>query len=143
MTSPSKAKGNAYEREIVKAAQAVGLEAKRAWGSNGTALGHTAEVDLVIGDQRIQAKRRARLPKSIHLADDTLCRIVEESELPTFLRIPEGCDAVVCREDRGESLVITRVIAGAAVEPSKALLMRLGNYLTGLLIVLGAKPVNE
>jgi hypothetical protein len=45
MSHPNKVKGTGYEREIVKAAQAVDLLAKRAWGSNGEALGFSKEVD--------------------------------------------------------------------------------------------------
>lgn len=86
MTSKSKQKGNTYESELVKQAIAKGLESKRAWGSNGQSLGFAAEVDLLIGNQKIQAKRRKKLPN--------------------YLQIPDSCDAVICREDRGKSLVI-------------------------------------
>lgn len=90
MTHPSKAKGNAYERELVQAAQAAGLEAKRAWGSNGQALGHHDEVDLVVAGKRIQAKRR----KSI----------------PAWLSLTANVDAVAVREDRGETVVLVPLL---------------------------------
>ena len=48
MTHPSKVKGNNYERELVKEAQAKGLEAERAYASNGKALGECEEVDLIV-----------------------------------------------------------------------------------------------
>lgn len=86
MTSPSKAKGNTFEREIVEAAKLVGLEAKRAWGSNGAALGEAEEVDCLIGTVRVQCKRRAALPQ--------------------YLQIPTGCDIVAMRQDRGDTLVL-------------------------------------
>ena len=38
MSSPSKRKGNAFERELVNTAKDWGLEAQRAWGSNGQSL---------------------------------------------------------------------------------------------------------
>ena len=91
MPSPSKAKGNRFEREIVNKAVQSGLTAKRAWGSNGASLGMHEEVDLVIGKEpeiKIQAK----------------CR----KSLASFLQPTEHVDAVVCKQDRGETLIILR-----------------------------------
>ena len=91
MPSPSKQKGNRFEREIVNRAVQSGLTAKRAWGSNGASLGMHEEVDLVIGKEpeiKIQAK----------------CR----KKLDTFLQPTEHVDAVVCKQDRGETLIILR-----------------------------------
>ena len=57
MPSKSKAKGNRFERQIVKDIEKAGKEAKRAWGSNGAALGMHEEVDVLIDtDFKIQAK---------------------------------------------------------------------------------------
>jgi hypothetical protein len=86
MTHPSKAKGNNFERELVKQAVESGLTAERAYASNGRALGEAETVDVLIAQKRIQAKRRKKL------AD--------------FLQLPEGCDAVVIRQDRGDSMVL-------------------------------------
>ena len=91
MPSPSKAKGNRFEREIVNKAIQSGLTAKRAWGSNGAALGMHEEVDLVIGKEpeiKIQAKCRRKLA--------------------SYLIPSEHVDAVVCKQDRGEVLIILR-----------------------------------
>ena len=88
MTHPSKRKGNEFEREIVNSARARGLIAERAYASNGRALGESEAVDVVVNGLRIQAKRRAKLPK--------------------YLQIPDGADAVVVRQDRGETLVLLR-----------------------------------
>ena len=91
MPSPSKQKGNRFEREIVNKAIQSGLTAKRAWGSNGVALGAHEEVDLIIGKEpriKVQAKCRKKL------AD--------------FLQPSEHVDAVVCKQDRGETLIILR-----------------------------------
>ena len=82
----SKNKGHGFERELVQKAKAFGLEAERAYASNGRALGETEAVDAIVGGARIQAKRR----KSI----------------ASFLQIPAGADAVVFREDRGTALVL-------------------------------------
>ena len=91
MPSPSKATGNRFEREIVNKATQSGLSAKRAWGSNGASLGMHEEVDLIIGKDpviKIQAK----------------CR----KSLASFLQPTEHVDAVVCKQDRGETLIILR-----------------------------------
>jgi len=86
MANPSKAKGCGFERELVQQATDSGLEAKRAWGSNGEALGCHATVDLVIEDQKLQAKRR----KSV----------------PAWLGMSEHVDAVVVRADYQEAVVL-------------------------------------
>lgn len=88
----NKRRGFGYEGELVKEALAAGLDARRAWGSNGESLGHHAEVDLVVSGQRIQAKRR--------------------KALSSFLKPSEHVDAVVTRWDakpgerRPESLAV-------------------------------------
>lgn len=88
MPSPSKAKGNRFERAIVTKAKEVGVVARRAWGSNGVALGEHEEVDCLIAGYKIQAK----------------CR----KKLASFLLPSEHVDAVVCKQDRGETLIILR-----------------------------------
>ena len=90
MTHPSKVKGNTYERELVILFKSYGIECKRAWGSNGQSLGLHEEVDVLAqGDLRIQAKRRKNIAK--------------------WLKPSEYVDAVVVREDRGESYIILRL----------------------------------
>ena len=90
MPSPSKAKGNRFEREIVNKLTSLGITAKRAWGSNGAALGMHEEVDVLVGSSfKIQAK----------------CR----KKIASFLIPTEHVDAVICKEDRGEMLIIMRL----------------------------------
>jgi len=86
MPHPSKRKGNRFERALVNAARNAGLDAERAYASNGRSLGHAEAVDLTIGPWRIQAKRR----KSV----------------ANYLQPPDGCDVVAIREDRGDPLVV-------------------------------------
>jgi len=86
MPNASKRKGNAYERELVNQAIASGLDAKRAWGSNGESIGEHAEVDLVVEGFKIQAKRRAKLP--------------------SYLKPSEHVDAQAIREDHGETQIV-------------------------------------
>lgn len=88
MSHPSKVKGNSFERELVAAAKDAGLDAQRAWGSNGASLGKHPEVDLTIDVYDIQAKRRKKLP--------------------AYLQVPECCDAVIFRQDRGDTLVLMK-----------------------------------
>jgi Holliday junction resolvase len=89
MGSKSKQKGSRFEREIVHMIEAHGMDAKRAWGSNGRSLGWHEEVDVLMGkDYKIQAKCRRKLA--------------------TFLQPTEHVDAVVCKQDRGETLIILR-----------------------------------
>jgi len=86
MANRARTKGFGYERELVHYFQQSGIPAKRAYASNGEALGHHATVDVLAGGKRIQAKRRARIA--------------------AWMKPSEYQDAVVVREDRGESLVI-------------------------------------
>ena len=87
MPSKSKTKGNNFERIIVNMAKTLGIKAKRAWGSNGAAMGQHEEVDVLLAtDFKIQAKCRKKL------AD--------------FLLPNEHVDAVVCKQDYGETLII-------------------------------------
>ena len=82
-------KGNAFEREVVRLFESYKVECKRAWGSNGQSLGLHEEVDcLAEGDLRIQAKRRKKIAE--------------------WLKPSEVVDAVVVKEDRGETYIILR-----------------------------------
>ena len=86
MTHPSKRKGNGFERELVQFFLVSGIHAKRAYASNGESLGHHATVDVVAAGKRLQAKRKGRIA--------------------AWLKVSEHQDAVVVREDRGETYVV-------------------------------------
>ena len=86
MSSPSKRKGNAFEREVVNQAGKFGLKAIRAYASNGMSLGEAEDVDVKIEDLKGQCKRRKRIAQ--------------------WLKPPESCDIALVREDRGETYVI-------------------------------------
>lgn len=88
MSHPSKTKGNGFERELVDKAKLFGLEAKRAYASNGLALGQAETVDLMVSTCRIQAKRRKKIAADF--------------------KVPDGADVVVFREDRGETFALLR-----------------------------------
>ncbi len=62
MAHPSKAKGNRFERLVVNITKDEGIPAKRAYGSNGQALGCHEEVDVLINDTiKVQCKTRKRI----------------------------------------------------------------------------------
>lgn len=90
MASPSKAKGNGFEREIVHALEAAGIPARRAWGSNGQSLGTASDVDILAktprGEVALQCKRRAKTP--------------------AYLHVPPPCKAVIFRQDHDVPLVL-------------------------------------
>lgn len=83
-----KRKGSQFERDVVNTAKAGGIDAKRAYASNGEALGHAADVDCLIGEYRVQCKRR--------------------KQLPAYLIPSETVDAVVAKADFGETLIVMR-----------------------------------
>ncbi len=86
MSSPSKRKGNAFEREVVNQAREFGLKSVRAYASNGISLGEAEDVDIKIERIKGQCKRRKRIAQ--------------------WLKPPESCDIALVREDRGETYVI-------------------------------------
>lgn len=86
MPSKSKSKGNALERQIVNKGIKAGFTSKRGWGSVGFSLGKDKDVDLMIGEYCIQAKSRKKI------AD--------------YLLIPDSCDFVVFKQDRGPMLAL-------------------------------------
>ena len=86
MTHPNKIRGNTYERELTNQAKKLGLDAVRAYASNGLSLGKCEAVDLIIEGVTIQAKRR--------------------KQLAAYMMIPDNVDIVVMRGDREESLAV-------------------------------------
>ena len=93
MPHPSKRKGNTFERELVRAFEAAGLRAQRAWGSDGRCLttdagaGCTSDVDLLVeGGLKVQAKRRRSVAQ--------------------YLKPPEGAHLNIVREDRAGALAV-------------------------------------
>ena len=89
MASKSKAKGNRFEHECVAKLKELGFKSVvRAWGSNGLALGHTEDVDILADDIKIQCKVRKTTPKWLELGN---------------------CDMVLFKQDRGEIFVIQKL----------------------------------
>jgi Holliday junction resolvase len=85
LPNKSKAKGNRFEKQLVDAAKAAGLEAVRAWGSNGKALGHHEEVDIVLHGYKVQAKSRAKLPDYIKPNENVDVQIIKADRESPFV----------------------------------------------------------
>jgi len=90
MPSTNARRSKRHEREIVHAAEDVGLDAERAWNSDGRSLGEHREADCRLKAPdgttwTVQAKRRKTVAQYL------TC---------------DGADVVVTREDRGENLVV-------------------------------------
>ena len=85
MSNKSKAKGNRFERLIVSMTQDAGIDAKRAWGSNGAALGEHEEVDVLIKQNKKKIKVQCKTRKQI-----------AQWMIPN-----ENVDIQVIKEDRG------------------------------------------
>jgi hypothetical protein len=85
----AKVKGSRFERECVNDAASKGLQARRAWGSNGESLMCHEEVDVLIEGWKVQCKRRA--------------------ELPAWLGLSEEVDVVFLKADNREALALVRL----------------------------------
>lgn len=59
----NKARGYELEAEVVTLARAAGLDAQRAWGSDGRALGQQPGVDILIEGLPFQCKRKKTFAK--------------------------------------------------------------------------------
>lgn len=89
MTHRNKVRGNNLEREIVNSAKEEGLSAKRAYASNGMALGKSEQVDCLVERYGVQAKMKKKIAQWLYPeyhADDV--------------------DVVVTRMDRKEALAV-------------------------------------
>ena len=88
----SKQKGNRFERECVEKAKKSGVTSERAYASNGKSLGEAETVDVMIvansGRKRCQCKVRNRIAE--------------------YIKVPEGCDVTLIKEDRGEIYVVQK-----------------------------------
>ena len=67
MSSPSKVKGNTFEREVVNQAKEFGLKSIRAYASNGMSLGEAEDVDVKIENLKGQCKRRKRIAQWLNI----------------------------------------------------------------------------
>lgn len=95
MPSKNKIRGNALEREIVEAFTKKGMKAKRAWGSNGQALGEHEEVDVLIDYSKVE-----------DVAKPLKIQAKRKKKLPDWMGFTKHVDAVCVREDRGKIYIM-------------------------------------
>ena len=84
MSHPSKVKGSNFEREIVNMAKLYGLEAKRAYASNGESLGCEADVDCVIEGWKVQAKRRKKIASFLTPEGSAHIQVIRGDRQPAY-----------------------------------------------------------
>lgn len=82
----NKKRGYALEAKVVEMARERGLEARRAWGSNGQAIGLPATVDVEVAGRYFQCKKRKAL------AD--------------YVRPAKACHGQIIEQDYGQPLVV-------------------------------------
>jgi hypothetical protein len=82
-----------HEREVVRAAEAKGLGAERAWNSDGRSLGETEATDVLL-----------RHPKA-PLSDVTRVQCKRRKSIAQYLTC-EDADIVVVREDYQDNLAV-------------------------------------
>ena len=108
MTSKNKSRGNIVEVETVKAFEKAskGMRARRAWGSNGKALGKHEEVDVFV---QYHESTGSLNPKEMDYAGDLKIQCKRKKSLPSWLGFTEHVDCVVTREDRGELFIMFKL----------------------------------
>jgi Holliday junction resolvase len=89
MTHRNKIRGNNLERLLVNTAKEEGLSAKRAYASDGRALGKSEQVDCMVERYTIQAKMKKKVAQWLY---------------PDYHN--EDVDVVVTRMDRKPALAI-------------------------------------
>ena len=89
MAHPSKQKGNRFERLIVNIAHDEGIKAKRAYGSNGMALGCHEEVDVLLDNKiKVQAKVRKKIANWMIPSEHVDIQVIKEDRGIPYAVIP-------------------------------------------------------
>lgn len=106
MSHPNKVKGNGFEREIVAKAIAHGFASKRAYGSNGQAMGEHEEVDVKIDGWLVQCKRKKALPAWLGISAHNDFVVTRENNGRTFAIIDFDLllDLLSCRKNQNKSI---------------------------------------
>jgi len=106
MPSPSKQKGNRFERECVKKALSKGLDSKRAWGSDGRSLGLDKEVDILIDKFTVQCKVRKRIAgwvKPLNLQNHVQLIKEDRGEIYTIIRLEDFLNLLLTLKETSET----------------------------------------
>tara|TARA_S200002703_G_scaffold148112_1_gene144495 strand:+ start:108 stop:443 length:336 start_codon:yes stop_codon:yes gene_type:complete len=108
MSARNKARGYELEREVVVAAEAAGLEAKRVFGSgqHKVQLGDDFAGDVVVEGLRIECKRRKSGFKLIYDAfdqDDADIVVVRADRSPRLWVLREAVVLELLKREKGKS----------------------------------------
>ena len=108
MSARNKARGYELEREVVVAAEAAGLEAKRIFGSGAfkQQLGEEFAGDVVVEGLRIECKRRKSGFKLIYDAfdqDDADIVVVRADRSPRIWMLREAVVLELLKREKGKS----------------------------------------
>lgn len=76
----NKRAGKKFEADLVKMARGLGFIAKRAWGSNGVAMGEAECVDIMIEEEKLQCKKKKNLPKWLGFDEEKLDGVVFKTD---------------------------------------------------------------
>ena len=89
MAHPSKNKGNRFERLVVNITKDEGIPAKRAYGSNGEALGCHEEVDVLINNTiKVQCKTRKKIANWIMPSKHVDIQVIKEDRGIPYAVLP-------------------------------------------------------
>ena len=89
MPSRSKAKGNRFEKLVEQMSIDAGVNAKRAWGSNGAALGHHEEVDVLLNNEiKIQCKVRKKIADWMMPSEHVDIQVIKEDRGIPYAVLP-------------------------------------------------------
>jgi hypothetical protein len=89
MPSKSKAKGNRFEKLVEQMSIDAGITAKRAWGSNGAALGHHEEVDVLLNNKiKIQCKVRKKIADWMMPSEHVDIQLIKEDRGIPYVVMP-------------------------------------------------------
>jgi Holliday junction resolvase len=89
MAHPSKNKGNRFERLVVNITKDEGIPAKRAYGSNGEALGCHEEVDVLINNTiKVQCKTRKKIASWMIPSEHVDIQVIKEDRGIPYAVLP-------------------------------------------------------
>lgn len=100
MSAPGKIKGSNFEREVVAELRVRGIPSKRAYASNGNALGEHEQVDIVVYHGRITNNPDTKPTVKLKL------QLKRRKKLPEYLGMTKHVDAVVFRQDNDVAYIL-------------------------------------
>jgi Holliday junction resolvase len=103
MPSKSKSKGNRFERLVVAMTKDQGIDAIRAYGSNGQSLGHHEEVDVLINKKiKIQCKSRKKIARWMMPNENVDIQVIKEDRGVPYAVLPYDDYLELIKGDKNE-----------------------------------------